>query len=111
MDVPFKGQAKEPPYLPGGVGPEEAANPDIQSVCDAVKPDFLKRSAVNATKFKAVKYKSQTVAGYNYFIKVWLGGTQYCHLRIYKPLPHTGGKPRLDSYQMGKTEHDAITHF
>ncbi|XP_069802035.1 cystatin-A1-like [Dendropsophus ebraccatus] len=102
---------KEPPYLPGGVGPEQPTNPEVQAVCDSIKADFLKRSGVNAEKFKAVKYKSQTVAGMNYFVKVWLGGNQYCHLRIYKPMPHTGEKPRLEKYQIGKTEHDAVTQF
>ncbi|XP_069801657.1 cystatin-A1-like [Dendropsophus ebraccatus] len=101
----------KPPVMVGGVGAEKPADKEIQAVCDSIKSEFLKKSGVNATTFQAVAYKSQVVAGTNYFVKVSLGGGHYCHLKIYKPLPYTGGQPSLDGFQVGKTEKDLITYF
>ncbi|XP_040278790.1 cystatin-B-like [Bufo bufo] len=109
--VKHKCGVKEPPFLPGGVGAEERANPQVQALCDLVKPEFQAKSGVNAAKFKAVSFKSQTVAGRNYFVKVDLGGGQFCHLRIYEPLPHTGEKATLSNFKLGKKKEDALSHF
>ncbi|XP_056416206.1 leukocyte cysteine proteinase inhibitor 1-like [Hyla sarda] len=97
--------------LVGGVGAERPATLEIQIICDSVKPAFEAQSGVNATEFNVIKYASQVVAGTNYYMKVCLGGDKYCHLRIYDPLPFTGEPPRLDGYQLEKTEKDPITPF
>ncbi|XP_056416205.1 cystatin-A1-like [Hyla sarda] len=106
-----KGGVHNPPSLVGGIGAEKVADPEIQAACDSIKSEFLKQSGVNAAEFKAMKYKSQVVAGTNYFVRVWLGGDQFCHVKIYKPLPHTGEKPSLAGFHLGSTERDPITYF
>ncbi|KAG8450066.1 hypothetical protein GDO86_002619 [Hymenochirus boettgeri] len=61
--------------------------------------------------FKAIEYKTQVVAGTNYFIKVHLGGDKYVFIRVYQTLPHEGSKLRLDGFQLDKTEDDEIEYF
>ncbi|KAM3935837.1 cystatin-A-like [Leptodactylus fuscus] len=100
-----------PPILPGGLGAEHSATREIQDYCNLVKPEFLRKTALNVSKFEAISYKSQVVAGTNYYVKVDLGGGQYCHLRIFVPLPHTGGKPSLNNYQLGRSREDPIFRF
>jgi len=39
------------------------------------------------------------------------GNEGYLHLRVFKPLPHTGGKPSLSGVQEGKRHGDEIVHF
>ncbi|XP_056416924.1 cystatin-A5-like [Hyla sarda] len=95
----------------GGMGGEKPADPEIQTICDSVKPEFLKKSGVNAAKFEAVKYREQVVAGTNYLVKVWLGGIEYSHLFIHEPLPQNGERTRLVDYQLKKTQQDAIESF
>ncbi|XP_071989372.1 cystatin-A-like [Engystomops pustulosus] len=102
---------QRPPVMEGGLGAENTADPEVQELVDAIKPEFLKKSGINATKFKATKYKTQVVAGTNYFVKVDVGGGQFVHLRIFKPLPHTGEKPSLSLYQVGKTKQEPIGFF
>ncbi|KAM3932871.1 cystatin-A1-like [Leptodactylus fuscus] len=97
--------------LIGGLGEEHQANAEIQGYCRSVRARFLKQSQTNARKFKAITYRSQVVAGTNYFVKVWLGGDEYCHLRIFKPLPYTGLRPSLSNFQCGKTKEEAIEYF
>ena len=59
---------------------------------------------------KAVSYKTQVVAGTNYFIKVD-AGSEHIHLRVFKPLPFNGDQPELHGVQLGKTLQDEVAHF
>ncbi|XP_073524771.1 leukocyte cysteine proteinase inhibitor 1-like [Phyllobates terribilis] len=97
-------------YMVGGFGPEKPANEEAQAACDSVKAQFLKQSGKNAAKFVVWRFRSQVVAGTNYLVKVDIGD-DFCHLKIFVPLPHTGEDPELLGWQCGKTKNDAITSF
>ncbi|XP_071989362.1 cystatin-A1-like isoform X1 [Engystomops pustulosus] len=102
----------EEPYFPYDLlGPELPGDLEIQDFCDSVKTQFLKQSKVRAKKYQVVSYKENISAGMIYYVKVWLGGIQYAHLRIYKPLPYTGLKPSLDGFQLGKRRRDPIDYI
>ncbi|XP_056416923.1 cystatin-A1-like [Hyla sarda] len=101
----------EPPFKLGGVGETKPANPEVQGYCDTVKSKFLEQSGLNVTEFKADSYRDQVVAGMYYYIKVWLGGDKYCHIKVYNPLPHTGGKPELQGYKLDKSKEESIGFF
>ncbi|XP_073433119.1 leukocyte cysteine proteinase inhibitor 1-like [Dendrobates tinctorius] len=94
----------------GGFGSEKSADAEVQATCNKVKAQFLKQSGKNSSKFEALVYRSQVVAGKNYLVKVDTGD-QCCHLKIFVPLPHTGEDPQLSGYQCGKTKKEAITIF
>ncbi|XP_032621241.1 protein MIX23 isoform X2 [Chelonoidis abingdonii] len=63
--------------------------------------------------FVAILYKTQVVAGTNYFIKVSVSNsTDECvHLRVFQSLPHENEGPSLTSYETGKTKADPLTYF
>ncbi|XP_073166742.1 cystatin-B-like isoform X1 [Lepidochelys kempii] len=61
--------------------------------------------------FTAVEFKTQLVAGINYFIKVHVGNEEFLHLRVFKSLPHENKPLSLSSYQSSKTKHDELTYF
>uniref|UniRef100_A0A8C6J391 Uncharacterized protein n=1 Tax=Melopsittacus undulatus TaxID=13146 RepID=A0A8C6J391_MELUD len=86
--------------------------------CQLFSPFFLQvktqfESRVNRTcgMFKAIVYKTQVVAGINYFIKVQVSDTEYVHLRVFQSLPQENQGPSLDGYQTGKTKDDPLTYF
>uniref|UniRef100_A0A8C4U8Z3 Cystatin A n=1 Tax=Falco tinnunculus TaxID=100819 RepID=A0A8C4U8Z3_FALTI len=56
--------------MPGGLSEAKPATPEVQHIVNQVKLQF--ESRVNRTYgiFKAIVYKTQVVAGINYFIKV-----------------------------------------
>lgn len=58
-----------------------------------------------------VSYKSQVVAGTNYFAKVDIGDGKFVHLRVFKPLPHTGAGPELVKFLLDKSADEAVEYF
>uniref|UniRef100_A0A670JUB5 Cystatin domain-containing protein n=1 Tax=Podarcis muralis TaxID=64176 RepID=A0A670JUB5_PODMU len=61
--------------------------------------------------FEAVEFKTQIVAGINYFIKVHIGNDEFLHVRVYKRLPHENKPLELTSYQSKKAKHDELAYF
>ncbi|NWJ02202.1 CYTA protein, partial [Crypturellus undulatus] len=76
-----------------------------------VKPQF--ESWVNEKYgiFQAIVYRTQVVAGINYFIKVQVSDSIYAHLRVFQSLPSENQGPSLVSYETGKTRDDPLTYF
>jgi len=56
--------------LCGGTGATKGATEDIQNICDQVKAQTESFLGKNFQEFRAVGYRSQVVAGVNYFVKV-----------------------------------------
>nr|XP_049573899.1 uncharacterized protein LOC125967162 isoform X1 [Syngnathus scovelli]XP_049573900.1 uncharacterized protein LOC125967162 isoform X1 [Syngnathus scovelli] len=56
----------------GGLAQAINADEEIQEICDKVKSDAEKKTGKTFDVFIAKSYKSQLVAGINYFIKVLL---------------------------------------
>ncbi|KAL1006231.1 hypothetical protein UPYG_G00069540 [Umbra pygmaea] len=99
------------PMLCGGTSEAKDATEEVQKICDEMKALAEQKTGKNFEVFNAKTYKSQVVAGTNYFIKVHVGGEDHVHLRVYKMLPHAGGKLELTSLQESKTHSDPIEYF
>ncbi|XP_035425494.1 cystatin-A-like [Cygnus atratus] len=97
--------------VPGGLSETKPATPEIQHIVDQVKPQFESRENRTYGIFRAIVYKTQVVAGINYFIKVQDSDTGYVHLRVFQALPHENQGPSLVSFQTGKTRDDPLTYF
>ena len=43
--------------------------------------------------------------------QVQVEASEFVHVRVFRPLPHTGADPQLSAFELGKTETDAIGYF
>ncbi|KAK3540982.1 hypothetical protein QTP86_008204 [Hemibagrus guttatus] len=99
------------PMLCGGTTKEMDANEEVQKICDEMKSHAEEKAGKKFDVFTAKSYKTQVVAGTNYFIKVHVGNEEFVHLRVYKMLPHAGNKLELSGVQTSKAHHDPIEYF
>ncbi|NXC13024.1 CYTB protein, partial [Corythaeola cristata] len=76
-----------------------------------VKPQFESKENRTYDTFRAIVYRTQVVAGTNYFVKVQTSDDDYIHLRIFESLPQENQGPSLVSFQTGKTRDDPLTYF
>ncbi|XP_009458816.1 PREDICTED: cystatin-B [Nipponia nippon] len=78
---------------------------------EQVKPQLEEKEGKTFDVFTAVEFKTQVVAGTNYFIKVHVGNDEFVHLRVFRSLPHENRPLSLHSYQSSKTRHDELAFF
>lgn len=101
----------------GGPTEEMEATEDIQKHCDEVKDEIMQGAGKDSVgMFKALKYKSQLVAGTNYFVKIQVDdGGECVHVRLFEALPchkKEGAKSvELAGVQAGKQVKDAVEYF
>ncbi|XP_055013554.1 uncharacterized protein LOC129410136 [Boleophthalmus pectinirostris] len=81
----------------GGIGESQPADPGVQAICDSVKRDVEEKRGEKYETFEAISYRTQTVAGYNYFVKVHVGQNKHLELVVFVGLPHTNSGPVLQS--------------
>ena len=97
--------------LAGGLTEPRPATPEIQEIANKVKPQLEEKTKKTYEKFEAVEYKSQVVAGINYYIKVHVGGNSYVHIIVFQNLPQLNEPLKLSGYQVDKTKDDELTGF
>lgn len=96
--------------MPGGLTEAKEATPELQGIADAFKTQLEEITGKNYTIFKALKYKTQVVAGVNYYISVQAGTNNVVFLKIFKALPPSQ-QLSLSGYQTGKKAEDEIGGF
>ncbi|XP_057621476.1 cystatin-A [Chionomys nivalis] len=97
--------------IPGGLTEARPATPEIQEITDKIREKLEEKTNEKYEKFEATEYKSQVVAGVNYFIKVDVGNGNYIHVKVFQGLPGQDEDLVLSGYQTNKTKDDEITYF
>lgn len=95
----------------GGTSQLKQADKEVQQICDQIKEEAEKKAETKFPQFVAVSYKTQLVAGTNYFIKVDVGDGNFIHLRVYKTLPYAGSTLELSALKTGMKEDSALEYF
>ncbi|XP_063806628.1 cystatin-B-like [Pseudophryne corroboree] len=95
----------------GGTGPVKPADAEVQAICEQMRAPVELKVGKAFSIFQAIQYKTQCVAGTNYFVKVQVGHDEYIHMRIYQPLPCMNADLSLTAFQVGKSREEEINHF
>ncbi|GAB1300244.1 Cystatin-A [Apodemus speciosus] len=106
--------------MPGGLSEARPATEEVQKIADKVRRQLEEKTNEKYEKFEAVEYKTQVVAGANYFIKgagemtqllrINVGNGSFIHIKVFQGL---GGEDDLEltGYQTNKTEEDELNYF
>lgn len=84
--------------LAGGHSEAKPINDDLQSLVFSLKGDAeSKLSSSEFPRFDATHFRSQVVAGMIYHFRILVGDddTEVVHMKVFKPLPHTGDSPSI----------------
>ena len=92
----------------GGTGPAQPMNDEVKELCEKVKSDLEHAMGKTFTIYTPHSYKSQVVAGMNYFTKIELDDKAFAHVKIYK---HFSEEVKYISHEHPKGENDEITYF
>ncbi|KAF4673121.1 Methyltransferase-like protein 17, mitochondrial [Perkinsus chesapeaki] len=97
----------------GGLGEVKPVDDTVKHLCEQVRPALQEKSSSNAAfpEFEPISYRSQVVAGTNYFVKIKVGPEAYAVARIFNPLPCYGNTPELSGVQWNVGEGDEIAYF
>merc|ERR1711893_60107 len=87
----------------GGLNGVQTANPAIQYVIEQVRSEVK-----DCPDYKAINYKTQFVAGINYYVKVQCDGDNHVHLRVHTDF---SGNVSLEGVQTDKSATDEIAFF
>ncbi|KAL7374318.1 hypothetical protein ABVT39_026374 [Epinephelus coioides] len=96
--------------MPGAWSETKNATDEIQKICDQVKDQVEAIADRKYTVYRAVKYRSQLVAGENFLIKVDVG-EDYDHLSVYRKLPCDGGEVVLRGVEQHRTKDAPLVPF
>ncbi|WP_296258691.1 MULTISPECIES: cystatin domain-containing protein [unclassified Pseudomonas] len=82
--------------MPGGLSHEKQEDNNVRSLVDSLKTQIESTLAIKLGTDEVIDYKTQVVAGLNYYVKIKADG-EYCLLRIFNPLPAQGSSSLTDA--------------
>ena len=92
----------------GGFGSERPVDEKLAGIVANLKNDAEAQAQSTFAVFEAIACTSQVVAGTNYLVRVRTSDTEFVHLKIFEPLPHTKQPAQLTSIATGRAEGDAL---
>merc|ERR1712159_626103 len=100
----------------GAAGDTQPADAVVQAIVEGCKDEALEKAQGSGwnglfTMFTAHSYKTQVVAGTNYFVKVQYAEGKFAHVRIFEALPHTGAAPAVHAIQVDLSEDTPLEYF
>lgn len=94
--------------LAGGWKADSALTEEEFQMVIGLQHHVQERAGREFAHFHPVAIKKQVVAGMNYLVKVQVSDDHYIHVKIYKPLPHTGEPAGVTEVHLDKSHHDEL---
>jgi len=94
--------------LAGGWNESSELSQEEYTMVVELQPQVHEHAGKEFHHFHPIAIKKQVVAGTNFFVKVQVGETECVHVKIFRPLPHTGEPASVTEVHIDKTLDDAI---
>ncbi|XP_071541644.1 cystatin-A-like [Panulirus ornatus] len=94
--------------MTGGLTAEKPPSDKVEQLLQTVKGQVEEKLGRAIGQFKLVSYKTQVVAGINYFAKMDIGEEELLHVRVYQNLKQNLS---LDGIQHPKGREEEIEYF
>jgi cystatin-A/B len=95
--------------IQGGLSDTKNSDDTIQNIVNNLKNKIQEKTKKEFNKFEVHSYKTQIVAGTNYFVKLNTDG-EFMHVRIFKSLPPENNF-KLIALEVNKNEKAEIEYF
>mmetsp|Transcript_27030 Transcript_27030/g.41053 ORF Transcript_27030/g.41053 Transcript_27030/m.41053 type:complete len:108 (-) Transcript_27030:117-440(-) len=84
------------------------SNDELQSLVLALKQDAESKLSSEFPRFEATHVRSQVVAGMVYHFRIVIGDNDddVVHMKVFKPLPHTGDSPSIMEIKKAEGGHE-----
>ena len=73
-----------------------------------LRPQVEKMAGKEFAHYYPVGIKSQVVAGTNFFVKIQVTETEYIHVKIFRPLPHSDEEIQVIEVLLEKSKQDVL---
>lgn len=94
--------------LAGGWKESSGLTEDQHHMINELRHEVQEKAGKEFAHFNPVAIRSQVVAGTNYFVKIQVSDSEYIHVKIFKPLPHTMERPQVNEVHLEKSQHDEL---
>lgn len=95
-------------FVCGGIGETKPMTDEVRGYCNEIKEDVEKEFGNSFSTYIPHSYKSQLVAGWNYFAKIEIDNKEFMHVRMYKRFDD---KVKYARHVYPKCEHEEIDYF
>jgi cystatin-A/B len=92
----------------GGFNAESGLSEDEFAWVCSLQDQIVAQLGSAITHFTPVACRKQVVAGTNFWVKIQVGEGNYIHVKIFRPLPHTGAPAEIKEVHPGKTHADPL---
>ena len=96
--------------MPGGFGANKQPDEETTAFFNSVRPAVEQQTGQSFSDWQIVHYQSQVVAGTNFWVKIAVGAgdKDFIHVKIFRPLPHTGDPAEVKEVHQDKTGDDSF---
>lgn len=94
--------------VPGGTGKVQEVTAEVTELAQMVQAEVKQKSGRQFSEYTPTEFRSQLVAGVNYFIKVKVSDDECVHLRVYRDLK---GDVSLSNFLLNKSPQDPLEYF
>ena len=95
----------------GGLSIKKERDSTVDNILSFLKSDIELKISKELAVLEADSYKTQVVAGINFFIKAKISNKEFIFVKVFRDLPHNNQNDKLISVKVGVLKDAEIVYF